>query len=758
MLNNFSNKLAGGNHLRLPVLVALATAFSVLLLIFTFILDVWATSNRQENLSRLAEQIDDQLYRKTEDVGYQLLNSVILFTTRDDVRAAMTENRLDDLENMINAFYQNSNNTLTAQIKLYDAAGKPMFDHGETKANQILSEVHDPLVSKRPHVIGTFVSQRGEIHIYASNAIMVDDKPAAYLQVSKPLAELISEISYLNKVELFLLVNKDLVDQNASEKFSSMTGTQSDWELFDNFVISSLMQGNLNLTKISPTINKALQNTPQSATYLQDKLDLSNKKMNLGLLPVHNLEGESIGRLLMLKDISEAYSHYLISLRITSVSFGVIISLIFVYFWFFLGRIERNIAKSEQDIIHAKNQAELARDDAQHAKKQAEEANKIKSEFLAKMSHELRTPLNAIIGITEMMAEDAEEFGDEDYKEPLGRVLRSGKHLLSLINDILDLSKIEAGKMELHPESFDVSLFIGDLNRTCAPLAQKNNNQLRVNISDGAADIYADSTRLKQVLLNLVSNACKFTNDGEILLSVEPCRLHEQDAIRFIIRDSGIGMNEQQLSLLFQDFQQVDSSATRKYEGTGLGLSISKKLVALMEGEISVSSQAGQGSEFVVQLPLNNLDANTEQSTRPPSLDVTEPELKDDPPNSNAPSRHNVLIVEDDDNMIELLKYHMGKQNINVDIARDGAQALQKARASKPALITLDINMPKLNGWDTLAAMRADPDLKDIPIIVLTVQEEKQKGIELGASEYLTKPIDKEELVMIVNKFLKEDK
>jgi signal transduction histidine kinase/CheY-like chemotaxis protein len=761
MLDNFSNKLAGGNHLRLPVLIALATAFSVLLLIFTFILDVWATSNRQENLSTLAEQIDDQLYRKTEDVGYQLLNSVILFTARDDVRTAMIESRHDDLETMAGAFYQGANHTLSAQINLYDSSGKFMFDHGQSSANQILSEVHDPLVSKLPHAIGTYVSQRGEIHIYASNAIMLGDEPLAYLQVSKPLAELISAIAYLNKVELFLLVNKDLVDQSASEQFSTMTGTQSDWELFDDFVISSLMQGNLNLTKISSTLNSALLNTPQSATYLQDKLDLNNKKMNLGLLPVHDLEGDSIGRLLLLKDISDAYSHYLISLRITSVSFGVIISLIFVYFWFFLGRIERNIAKSEQDIIHAKNQAELARDEAQHAKKQAEEANKIKSDFLAKMSHELRTPLNAIIGITEMMAEDAEEFGDEDYKEPLGRVLRSGKHLLSLINDILDLSKIEAGKMELHPESFDVPLFIGDLNRTCAPLAQKNNNQLNVNISEGTADIYADSTRLKQVLLNLVSNACKFTNDGEILLSVEPCQLQAQDAIRFTIRDSGIGMNEQQLSLLFQDFQQVDSSATRKYEGTGLGLSISKKLVALMAGEISVSSQAGEGSEFIVRLPLNIPDSDTRhESDTSQGVNLSDQEIQEietDTDSENTTSQ-NVLIVEDDDNMIELLKYHLGKQGINVDIAKDGAQALQKARANKPALITLDINMPKLNGWDTLAAMRADTDLKDIPIIVLTVQEEKQKGIELGASEYLTKPIDKDELVMIVNKLLKEDK
>jgi signal transduction histidine kinase/CheY-like chemotaxis protein len=752
MILQLGNRLVGGNNLRLPVLFALAIAFSALLMIFTFILDVWATSSRQENLASLTEQIDDQLYRKTEDIGYQLLNTVVLISARESVINKLEKNDLNGLEKELKDFYLSSNSSLITKIQLYSPDGKILIDQGEESSNLALSDSYSPLVTQAPYAIGTYISEQGETQIYASNVVKRDEKILAYLQISKSLNDLITEIAYLNKVELFLLINKDLVNEEDSKKFNSLNNTGMSWDLFENVVISSLVQGGNNIPELSETIDNAIRTIAQEDSFLQDKLSLNNKMMNLGLIPVNDLEGESLGRLLMLKDISEAYTNYQISLTITSVSFGVVISLIFIYFWFFLGRIERNISRAEQSIIESKNQAENARDEAELAKQQAEDANKIKSEFLAKMSHELRTPLNAIIGITEMMAEDAEEFGDDDYIEPLGRVLRSGKHLLSLINDILDLSKIEAGKMELHPESFDLSLFLGDLHRTCEPLAKKNQNTLKVDIDSDIKDIYADSTRLKQVLLNLVSNACKFTNDGTVQITTKQCEINSEKAVEFSIKDSGIGMEPDQLSLLFQDFQQVDSSATRKYEGTGLGLSISKKLSNLMGGEISVTSKINEGSEFIVRIPLGDVSNSVEEdipATSAPVESATPPLETDD----ETPY---VLIVEDDDNMVQLLKYHLGKYDVRIDCAKDGAEALDKARTRKPSLITLDINMPTLNGWDTLAAMRADKNLKEVPIVVVTVQEERQKGIELGASEYLTKPIDKDDVKMIIDRFLGE--
>jgi signal transduction histidine kinase len=472
--------------------------------------------------------------------------------------------------------------------------------------------------------------------------------------------------------------------------------------------------------------------------------------------------------MLVVVDNSSAYSAYELSLLVNNISFTVIALIVFILFWFFLGNIERNIYLAEQQLIKAKNAAEKSRDDAEKAKTdaerakheaeeakaeaekskhQAEEANKIKSEFLAKMSHELRTPLNAIIGITEMMQEDAQEFDDEDYIEPLGRVVRAGKHLLSLINDILDLSKIEAGKMELYPENFELTLFIKDIERIVEPLVNKNANELVVSINSQIKQMYADSTRVKQILLNLLSNACKFTDKGKICLLVSPALIAKESAISFSLIDEGIGMNEEQLGMLFQDFQQVDSSSTRKYEGTGLGLSISLKFAELMGGNITVSSELNKGSIFTVTLPLGT------------TLDEGEvPVVETLPPVSfDQITTPYILVVEDDDNMIEMLRHYFSKQGVQIDVALNGTDALTKARIKKPNLITLDINMPGLNGWDTLTIIKSDVELSDIPVVVITSEEERKKGLDLGADEYLIKPINKDDIETIFSRYVKKE-
>jgi CheY-like chemotaxis protein len=343
------------------------------------------------------------------------------------------------------------------------------------------------------------------------------------------------------------------------------------------------------------------------------------------------------------------------------------------------------------------------------------------------MSHELRTPLNAIIGITEMMQEDAEEFDDENYVEPLGRVLLAGTHLLSLINDILDLSKIEVGKMDLYPENFELSLFIDNIEKIVVPLVNKNANQMEVHIDKNINHMYADSTRLKQILLNLLSNACKFTAKGKIRVLVSPAYIEKQAAISFSVTDEGIGMNNKQLGMLFQDFQQVDSSSTRKYEGTGLGLSISLKFAELMGGNITVSSEYNEGSIFTVTLPLGIPENIVEEPVIELDIVLT----------SEYIETPYILVVEDDENMIEILRYYFAKQGVQIDIALNGTDALTKARLKKPNLITLDINIPGLNGWDTLTIIKSDNELSDIPVVIVTSEEEKNKGLELGADEYL---------------------
>ena len=237
------------------------------------------------------------------------------------------------------------------------------------------------------------------------------------------------------------------------------------------------------------------------------------------------------------------------------------------------------------------------------AREQAETATRTKSQFLATMSHELRTPLNAVIGISEMLLEEVEEKKEEDYIEPLTRVSRAGKHLLNLINEILDLSKIEAGKMDLIPEHIQVKELLDEIHSTSIPLAEKNGNGFIVKCPEQIGSIFADPTRLRQIILNLISNACKFTNNGEITLSVENKEIDLTDWYEFKVKDTGIGMESDKTENLFEEFTQADSSTTRKFGGTGLGLAICRRLCDMMGGSIQVQSELGVGTEFTFTLP-----------------------------------------------------------------------------------------------------------------------------------------------------------
>ena len=740
------NRLRSQGKLRMPILVALAVAFTALWLIFTFILNYWATNKRQEDLLALVGQIDDQVFTKTEDIRYQLLSSASLLSTRTDtIEAIKSGNALKLKQNVINFYRTYSSQSLITQVQVFDHNGNALTSVGLNGYAQSAKNNTRGLIQFSDSLTGIQMSDNGDFSIYAIVSIAEGEEPLGYVQVTKPLSELINELANLNNVSLYLLAEKSKLNAQNMQNYQSSLGLVNPWDTFEHLAICSSPQQSLNLESLASVVDFAYAQHNADDRFMRDKLKLDDSRMNLSLFPVHDTEGNNIGRILLLKDISEAYAAYQISLTVTSVSFGIIISLIFVSFWFFLGRIENDIAEAENNIISSKIAAEDARDEAEKAKQQAEDANTIKSEFLAKMSHELRTPLNAIIGITEMMCEDAQEFGDDDYVEPLGRVLRSGKHLLALINDILDLSKIEAGKMELNPESFDLALFIADINRTCDPLANKNNNRLEFDVKPDIGEMYADSTRLKQILLNLLSNACKFTNDGDVRLSIAKTQYNNAAAVQFTIEDTGIGMTPEQVSMLFQDFQQVDSSATRKYEGTGLGLSISKKLANMMGGHIVVNSAVGKGSEFIVTLPVRT--EKVQQSPAAGNLD------NDDLDPNNVHKGH-VLVVEDDDNMIQLLRYHFDKAGLAIDVARDGGEALNKARKQPPLLITLDINMPTLSGWDTLAVLKADEQLKDIPVIVITVQDERKKGIELGADDYLIKPINKTDVSELIGRYV----
>ena len=396
--------------------------------------------------------------------------------------------------------------------------------------------------------------------------------------------------------------------------------------------------------------------------------------------------------------------------------------------------LELKVSERTHELAHMTELAEEAR-------QQAEGANRTKSSFLASMSHELRTPLTAIIGFSEMLLAEAQDERREQAADDLQRIMDSAKHLLNLINEILDLSKVEAQKMELHLERFEVANVIREVNNTLTPLVTKRGNRLVIAADPSLGSMNADLVKLRQNLFNLLSNANKFTDHGEIRLNVERVSRDGADFIRFAVSDTGIGMTPEQLGRLFQAFQQADSSTSRKYGGTGLGLVITRKFCELMGGSVNVTSELGQGSTFTMELP-----AEVRKPEPKPVAKLPEP----------ARAGRTVLVFSPDKNVHQLVGDALNGTGCTLEIADDGADGLLRARATKPVLITLDAGAPSPDGWSVMGQLKSDPELAAIPVVLLSLKDgQPDAGFALGAAEFLTKPVDAGQLSRVLHRHLR---
>lgn len=474
---------------------------------------------------------------------------------------------------------------------------------------------------------------------------------------------------------------------------------------------------------------------------LLDKIsgDIRNKETQLKTLNDTILRQKS--RILELDDTISTQDMVLTNLSFLSLAAIVLIA---VVIWAYNNK-RRDAARLEA----RGKELNLAKDRLAVAKVKAEEANQAKSEFLSLMSHELRTPLQAIIGYTDVVIEDLRLEGMDQYTVDLDRVVNNSERLLRLINGVLDLAKIESGRMDLHLEPVNLETTTHDAVANVRPQFDEKSLPLAVQVDNGPCLPVADQEKLLHIILNLLGNACKFTERGLVKIIVE----HRKDHIYISCQDTGAGIKANQLPHVFDRFQQADSSATRTHSGSGLGLAITKQFCELMGGKIEVHSELNLGTTFVIQIPL---------PVQPSTTAVTRSEPRGVNPDVRAPaapsnqSREPILMIDDDEEFLGIMSRTLQKSGYRVHTATTAEEGLNTAKRTRPKLIIMDLLLPDKHGWELFKNIKEIPDLEHIPIIVASIIDDRKKSESLGADGFLTKPIARSALQVAVEKLTTE--
>ena len=437
---------------------------------------------------------------------------------------------------------------------------------------------------------------------------------------------------------------------------------------------------------------------------------------------------------------------------------------------FFMSSYYASVVDSQSELLREIDRHQATLDDLESAKNEAERANGAKSDFLAKMSHELRTPLNAVLGYSEILLEDAELDGNGEQIADLQKISAAGKHLLAMVNDILDISKIEAGKTELYIEEVDIDQLLSEIEMTARPLAAKNTNTFVIEKSGDLGIAKIDLTKSRQAIFNLLSNASKFCQNGKIEMHVSHQETNGVAMLEFAVTDTGVGIGEDALASLFENFSQANAAVNAKFGGTGLGLSLSRNLCRLMGGDITATSVLGQGSTFTIQLPVNVAAENSSSE----STDDTAQQVDDTLVAAAADLRafqdgdagmaaegvptsaKKVLVIDDDKEYLSLVDRLLRKEGFSPILTDQPSSALQLARAVKPELILLDVLMPETDGWAVVNDLKTAPETASIPLIMVSVIDDPQSDAINKADAFIPKPVDSKQLSKTIKSLLQK--